>query len=134
VNLPRWAGILTRNRPLAVFAAGVLAACAVDPISPDREALHLVGWDTASVGVMNRNQRPVYYRAVPRHSSAPLVPCTSPADCPEIPPREMVRIRYSDAGLSRPENTEGVVHWWVFESVDGGYAVRGEGRLHFRMH
>ena len=119
------------NRSVLICAAALMA-CAVDPLSPDQEPLHVVGVDTESVMVHNRSQRPVYYR-VTLLNSVGWAPCTSPADCPEIPAQAMVRIRFADIGLSRPDNTEAKLRWWRFARVGDEYVVRGEGRLPIRM-
>ncbi len=121
------------KRLLTILAAVVLAACAGDPVGSIPDPLRAEPAGGAAVAVTNTGDLPVYYRIINPDAFASWMPCTSPADCPEIGPGETVRIAYSEIGLYRPESTHAELYWWRFTRVGDDYVPVDEGRLRIRL-
>ncbi|HEX2077311.1 MAG TPA: hypothetical protein VHG08_06365 [Longimicrobium sp.] len=121
------------KRLLMIVAAVLLAACAGDPVgyTPDPLQAELTG--DAAIAVTNTGDLPVYYRIVNPEALAAWAPCTSPADCPAIPPGATVRISYSEIGLYQPDSKEAELYWWRFTRVGNAYVPVDEGRLRIRL-
>lgn len=121
------------KRLLGVYAVMLLAACAGDPVGSARDPLVAEPAGDAAVAVTNNTDQPVYYRIINPDALAQWIPCTSPADCPEIAAGGTVRIAYTDISLYQPGSRAAELYWWRFTRVDDGHIPVDQGRLRIRL-
>ncbi|WP_420127297.1 hypothetical protein [Longimicrobium sp.] len=121
------------KRLVLTVAAVLLAACAGDPAGSTHGGLRAEPADGTAVAITNTGDQPVYYRIVNPQALASWMPCTSPADCPEIGGRQTVRIPHAAIELHQPDSQRAELYWWKFARIEGGYVTVDEGRLRIRL-
>ena len=118
----------TLARLALALAAIPLAACSSNSTVPPVDASSPVAEVVAGQGVRftNPSSETVYYTALEREFSARALfaPCTDPARCPSVRPRQQTVIPYSLIGGYEAGKREVVVYYWRLEPAEGGHVVR----------
>ncbi len=100
--------------------AVAVTACSSPTATSEDGTFSVLATGTAFT-LTNGTNAPAFYFVVERGTSASIlwIPCVDlTGDCSWIPPRDEVRVRYTDVFGYRNNDQEALVYWW--------FAVRGE--------